>query len=174
MADPENPGEKPEEEMVSIPKSEFEAEKKRLANAEGYTARKLEERDKEWEARLNDDGDDGKKQIAGALELSRREKDLAAREERIRQTEMENIANNYAIKLNVDASEFAGCKSVEEMKGKALDLALERKPQESSKFETSSGGGTTDSDADFVKRFGAGELPVTKATMDRYNKIINS
>lgn len=37
---------------------------------------------------------------------------------------------------------------------------------------TPSGGGVTQGDADFVTKFGAGDLPYTKENVDRYNKIL--
>jgi len=60
-----------------------------------------------------------------------------------------------------------------EVEEKALEILREKYPGVLVS-DTSVPSGATGSDTEFVKKFGLGELPVTKANADRYNRIKNS
>lgn len=58
---------------------------------------------------------------------------------------------------------------------KAIEDKVKQSDTEANSVDTTTSGGVAaGSDAEFVKQFGTGDVPLTKANVDRYNKIINS
>ena len=103
------------------------------------------------------------------------EKKLCDAEAKLWQIEMDKKAIELVKEIGIDVDEFVGCKTLEEMEVKALRYQLNNpKNQTPQKFDSgaSSGGGIND--VEFVKRFGSGDLPLTKENIDRYNKIKSS
>jgi len=65
-------------------------------------------------------------------------------------------------------------KRLKEIEAKVGKVSTDANIEANSVNTTTSQGVVAGSDAEFVKKFGTGELPMTKANVDRYNKIQNT
>ncbi len=70
-------------------------------------------------------------------------------------------------KENIQAMQSGMEKRLKDLESKVSQVNVEANSVET----TTSAGVVAGSDAEFIKKFGAGDLPMTKANVDRYNKI---